>query len=93
MSEALEFYKKYGLEECKKDYALSLNAGCEDLEMKIVIDMAHKFADREFKWIGAEKPRLSSKVNLTKKQLNKIGLDSLHAYTMYKTEWINGETK
>ncbi|MEX5444808.1 hypothetical protein WCE14_16010 [Acinetobacter schindleri] len=27
-----------------------------------------------------EKPRLSSKVTLTKRQLNKVGLDSLNAY-------------
>lgn len=38
MKEAIEFYKKHGLEECKKAYALSVNAGCEDLEMKRVID-------------------------------------------------------
>ncbi|QHJ82636.1 MAG: hypothetical protein [Caudoviricetes sp.] len=38
MKEALEFYKKHGLEECKKAYALSVNAGHEDLEMKKVID-------------------------------------------------------
>lgn len=38
MKEALEFYKKHGLEECKKAYALSVNAGCEDLEMKKLIN-------------------------------------------------------
>lgn len=38
MKEAIEFYKKHGLEECKKAYALSVNAGCEDLEMRKVID-------------------------------------------------------
>lgn len=38
MNEALEFYKKYGLKECKRAYALSLNAGCEDLEMKKLIN-------------------------------------------------------
>lgn len=38
MKEALEFYKKHGLEECKKAYALSVNAGCEDLKMKKLIN-------------------------------------------------------
>lgn len=38
MKEAIEFYKKHGLEECKKAYALSVNAGCEDLYMKQLID-------------------------------------------------------
>lgn len=41
MNEALEFYKKHGLEECKRAYALSVNAGCEDLDMKMVIDSAN----------------------------------------------------
>lgn len=38
MKEALEFYRKHSLEECKKAYALSVNAGCEDLEMKKLIN-------------------------------------------------------
>lgn len=38
MKEALEFYKKHGLEECKKAYALSVNAGYEDLQMKQLIN-------------------------------------------------------
>lgn len=33
-----------------------------------------------------EKPRLSSKVTLTKKQLNKVGLDSLNAYATTSPE-------
>ena len=33
-----------------------------------------------------ERTPLSSKVNLTKKQLNKIGLDSLHAYATTSPE-------
>lgn len=38
MNEALEFYRKHGLEECKRAYALSVNAGCEDFEMKKLIN-------------------------------------------------------
>lgn len=38
MKEALEFYRKHGLEECKRAYALSVNAGCEDLDMKMLIE-------------------------------------------------------
>lgn len=38
MKEAIDFFKKHGLEECKKAYALSVNAGCEDLEMKKLIN-------------------------------------------------------
>lgn len=38
MKEALEFYRKHGIEECKKAYALSVNAGCEDLDMKMLIE-------------------------------------------------------
>lgn len=62
MNEALEFYKKHGLEECKRAYALSVNAGCEDLELKTVIDAVTtrkilpytmyetEWTDREIKW-------------------------------------------
>ena len=60
-NEAIEFYKKHGLEECMIAYALSVNAGCEDLEMRKVIDAV-----------------------ITRQVL---------PYTMYKTEWIDGETK
>ena len=42
MNEAIEFYKKYGIEECKKSYALSVNAGCEDLEMKELINSVER---------------------------------------------------
>ena len=42
MKEALDFYKKYGIEECKKSYALSVNAGCEDLEMKKLINSVER---------------------------------------------------
>lgn len=39
MNEALEFYKKHGLEECKRAYALSVNAGCEDMQMLTLITL------------------------------------------------------
>lgn len=40
MNEAQEFFNKHGLEECKRAYALSVNAGCEDLDMKEIIKLA-----------------------------------------------------
>ena len=41
MNEALDFFNKHGLEECKRAYALSVNAGCEDLDMKKLIDYCY----------------------------------------------------
>lgn len=49
MNEAQEFFNKHGLEECKRAYALSVNAGCEDLDMKEIIDAQECKIDNKIK--------------------------------------------